>query len=530
MTDLALVGARVRTLDPGAPVGDRGRGRRRHDRRGRRRTPRSASCAGRAHRGHRPARRRGRARAHRQPPAPVPGRARRARRGPAGRRLAGRRCSGWSPRSAPAARRTSGCSASGSTTTRSAEAGTSGDLIEDGRRRRPGAADVHGLPHRARHVAGARARRRRRARGSSASTPRSSCVDGVPTGELRESAAMDLVRAAMPELTAAERYRLCADAAAAAGRRRASPARTRWTATSRRSTCCASSRATATSSTRLVAPFWIEPGDDRGRLGGSSRRTATSAGARWRAGVAKFFIDGVIDSGTGWLVRARQRGRRARRRSGPTRRTTARAVRFFAVARLPAAPRTPRGDRGVREALDAYRERRRGAGRAPPHRAHRDAPAARPAAVRGRGRRRLDAGAAHDVARRPTAATTGRGGSARRALRPGVPDPLAARVRRGDRARLRLAGGALRPARGHGRRAPAPAAAASATARPTTTRRIDGLDRAGGLHDAARRSRSATQAPARARRARAYSPTSRSSPRIPSTATPDDLVDAAGAC
>lgn len=37
------------------------------------------------------------------------------------------------------------------------------------------------------------------------------CVDGRPTGELRENAAMDLVRGAMPVPTPQEDYELCAD-------------------------------------------------------------------------------------------------------------------------------------------------------------------------------------------------------------------------------------------------------------------------------------------------------------------------------
>src|SRR4051794_28381044 len=61
-------------------------------------------------------------------------------------------------------------------------------------------------------------------------------------------------------------------------------------------------------------------------------------------------------------------------------------------------------------------------------------------------RGRLHAGPAHGPAgarpqRQLVAPAGGRG-----ALRPRVPDPLAARLGRGDRARLRLAGGAVRPA------------------------------------------------------------------------------------
>jgi predicted amidohydrolase YtcJ len=37
------------------------------------------------------------------------------------------------------------------------------------------------------------------------------CVDGRPTGELRENAAMDLVRGAIPAPTPDEEYELCAN-------------------------------------------------------------------------------------------------------------------------------------------------------------------------------------------------------------------------------------------------------------------------------------------------------------------------------
>src|SRR4051794_5086293 len=151
------------------------------------------------------------------------------------------------------------------------------------------------------------------------------------------------------------------------------------------------------------------------------------------------------------------------------------------LARLPhrhARHGRPRRARGARRLPGG----RRGAGRAPPHRAHRDAAAAGPAAVRRRGRRRLDAGAAHGLAltrpQRQLVAPAGR----RRALRPGVPDPLPARVGRGDRARLGLAGRALRPAHRPRLRAAAPAAGrdrSRALRRPGARR----ARRAGGLHD-----------------------------------------------
>jgi predicted amidohydrolase YtcJ len=76
-------------------------------------------------------------------------------------------------------------------------------------------------------------------------------------------------------------------------------------------------------------------------------------GARWRAGNAKFFIDGVIDSGTGWLYEPDSEG------DGlapfwPDPQHYRDAVRFFAERGYRCATHAT-GDRGVREALDAYR-------------------------------------------------------------------------------------------------------------------------------------------------------------------------------
>ena len=108
------------------------------------------------------------------------------------------------------------------------------------------------------------------------------------------------------------------------------------------------------------------------------------------------------------------------RRSGPTpARTsapcTSSPARGFQVRH--ARHRRPRRARGARR----LPRRGRRAGHPPPDRAHRDAPARRPAALRGRGRGRLDAAAAHDVARARPLGQLVAAARRRRALRPRVP-------------------------------------------------------------------------------------------------------------
>ena len=138
-------------------------------------------------------------------------------------------------------------------------------------------------------------------------------------------------------------------------------------------------------------------------------------GRRWRAGAAKFFIDGVIDSGTAWLFEPGPSGE-GTQPYWPEPDRYAEVVARFARAGFQCATHAI-GDRAVAAALDAYRA----AGRhgSAPHRIEhletlRDAELARLAR---RGRRRLDAAAARrgpGRARpvqlaRPPAARAGRG-------------------------------------------------------------------------------------------------------------------------
>ncbi|MDO9410636.1 amidohydrolase [Patulibacter sp.] len=177
------------------------------------------------------------------------------------------------------------------------------------------------------------------------------CEDGQPTGELLEWAAMDLVRGAIPELTDDDRHRLYV----AQLRRFAALGITGTHAmdgslathdTLRRLEADGDLR------TRVVAPFWVTPDTPRDEwvlLAGHR----DASGERWRGGVAKFFVDGVIDSGTGWLVEPDTEG------DGtlpfwPDPARYREAVGFFAGHGFQCATHAC-GDRAVREALDAYR-------------------------------------------------------------------------------------------------------------------------------------------------------------------------------
>jgi predicted amidohydrolase YtcJ len=178
------------------------------------------------------------------------------------------------------------------------------------------------------------------------------CVDGVPTGELREGAAIDLVRSAMPELTAEDRYRLCAEALrrfAAVGITGAHG----MDGDLETLDLLRELEGRGDLVTRLITPFWITPEMTEEDWEAFAPHR-DEGGARWRAGNAKFFIDGVIDSGTGWLYEPDTEGD-GRDPFWPDPQHYRDAVRFFAERGYRCATHAT-GDRGVREALDAYRE------------------------------------------------------------------------------------------------------------------------------------------------------------------------------
>jgi hypothetical protein len=178
------------------------------------------------------------------------------------------------------------------------------------------------------------------------------CVDGRPTGELRENAAMDLVRAAIPPLAEQQRYDLCV----AHLHRLAAVGLTGTHAMDGTLETLDLLRLLESRGdliTRILVPFTIEPDTpeemwDRYAAAGGER------GRRWRAGVAKFFIDGVIDSGTGWLLAPDSEGA-GTEPFWPDLDRYHRAVKLFASHGFQCVTHST-GDRGVREALNTYRD------------------------------------------------------------------------------------------------------------------------------------------------------------------------------
>ncbi len=178
------------------------------------------------------------------------------------------------------------------------------------------------------------------------------CVDGVPTGELREHAATDLVLAAAPELSAEVRRRLYVDAQrgfAAAGVTGAhsmdgEPATY---------DLLRGLEDRGELIMRLVSPIWVDP-DSTDEQWAEFARHRDVRGRRWRGGVIKFFIDGVIDAGTAWLTEPDTQGENTLPFWPDPARYRA-AVAYFARAGFQCVTHAI-GDRGVREALDAYRD------------------------------------------------------------------------------------------------------------------------------------------------------------------------------
>jgi predicted amidohydrolase YtcJ len=176
------------------------------------------------------------------------------------------------------------------------------------------------------------------------------CVGGRPTGELRENAAMDLVRDAMPALSPEQRYELCAQhlrrlAAVGLAGTHMMDGTLQWLE------LLAALEARGDLVTRILAPFTIHP-DTPEELWEVYAACAGARGRRWRAGVAKFFIDGVIDSGTGWLVEPDTEGA-GRDSFWPDVDRYRRAVKFFAERGFQCVTHAT-GDMGVRCALDTY--------------------------------------------------------------------------------------------------------------------------------------------------------------------------------
>ena len=177
------------------------------------------------------------------------------------------------------------------------------------------------------------------------------CSGGKPTGELRERSAISLVADVVPERTEEQlltAYRQTFERMNASG---LTGAHVMLGAPSLFDVCrTLEERGWLT--VRLVVPLHQQPsiGDDEVE---QRLRLVSERGRRWRAGAAKFFIDGVVETGTAWLLEPDAQGR-GTHAFWPDPRRYAELVGRFARAGYQCVTHAI-GDQGVRAALDAYR-------------------------------------------------------------------------------------------------------------------------------------------------------------------------------
>jgi predicted amidohydrolase YtcJ len=178
------------------------------------------------------------------------------------------------------------------------------------------------------------------------------CRDGAPTGELREVSAWALVEAAAPTRSAAERrelvtHVLCDQNALGITGIHAMDGSPE--ALDDYEALEADGRLTA----RVVVPYGVDPStpvrEYPALIAERNRR-----GRLWRAGAAKFFIDGVVESGTAWLYEA-DAGGGGLDAFWPDPDAYREAVRIFDAAGFQCITHAI-GDRAVHEALNAYRD------------------------------------------------------------------------------------------------------------------------------------------------------------------------------
>lgn len=176
------------------------------------------------------------------------------------------------------------------------------------------------------------------------------CVDGLPTGELLEPSAMDVVRAAIPAITTAHRRELYVATLARMAARGLTALHV-MDSDPNILDDLAALEADGDLSVRLVMAMWRKPTmtltEMREALPDQVRH-----GRRWRTGAAKFFLDGVVGGGTAWLDEPDRHGRRG----GPFWEDTghyAAAVRMHAAAGVACVTHAI-GDAAARFVLDTY--------------------------------------------------------------------------------------------------------------------------------------------------------------------------------
>ena len=174
--------------------------------------------------------------------------------------------------------------------------------------------------------------------------------DGSPTGALLERAAMDLVQDVVPTWSDAERLDAFAETLRAFNRVGLTGAHV-MLGEPELLDVVRTLEARGELGVRLLMPMHQPPDitdeEVEARLG-----LADEHGRRWRAGTAKFFLDGVLDSGTAWLVDPGPGGLNAAP-FWPSVEHYAELVARFTRAGFSAVTHAV-GDGAVRGALDAY--------------------------------------------------------------------------------------------------------------------------------------------------------------------------------
>jgi predicted amidohydrolase YtcJ len=176
------------------------------------------------------------------------------------------------------------------------------------------------------------------------------CVDDHPTGELQEWAAVRLVQNVVPEADAETRYGWFRESF----RRFNEVGLTAIHAmdgTPEELDIYRRLEENGDLTCRVVVPLWQQPdtsfADMRDQLPCRDER-----GRLWRCGAAKFFMDGVVETGTAWLVEPDTKGQ-GLHPFWPEPERYAEAVSIFAKAGFQCITHAV-GDHAVQAALDAY--------------------------------------------------------------------------------------------------------------------------------------------------------------------------------
>jgi len=123
--------------------------------------------------------------------------------------------------------------------------------------------------------------------------------EGRPTGEVREFSAYDHVTAGMPSPAPAERGRRLLEVLA----RMASVGLTGahvMNGAPEDYELLSDLEERAPLPMRMVVPLWVRPDDTDDRID-ELLALADAGGNTWRGGAAKFFLDGILETGTAWL-------------------------------------------------------------------------------------------------------------------------------------------------------------------------------------------------------------------------------------